>query len=195
MSAAHPKPTMSLKRSQTIRPGDPSERALKLARSDTLVLEDPPAVRRPQLEEYIVVLSQQYALEEKMTEKHGYLRGLGNTFTLEVMAAGFEDALDCVGKMLNIDFDTEERIEVTRVVKAPKVHWRGADGRNVTVVSSRYAAGRDGATPYEELVNVARGDFLRPRDDPRGEGLERRVITAMAEAEREGCVESTVFTE
>lgn len=185
MTSAPTKAPMSLKRSGTIRPGDPSERRLKLARSDTFVLKEPPAVRRPQLDCHIVVVSQLFPIEAKLNEKNGYLRGLGNTFTLEVISEGCEDAVTCVEKMLGIDFDTNETIAIVRVEKAPKVDWTGSDGRNATVISSRRLA-CDGKTPYEELVNAAKaGDSLRARDDPRGEGLQRKVLTAMAEAERE----------
>jgi len=156
---------------------------MKLARCDAFVcIEEAPCVRRPKLDCHIVVLSQRFAIEEKLNGKNGYLRGLGNTFTLEVISEGFEDAVSCVEKMLDIDFETNETIEVVRVVKAPRAHWLGRDGRTASVLSSRYALARDGKTPYEELVNAAKGDLLRPRDDPRGEGLERQVLTAMAEA-------------
>ena len=178
------------KRAATTTPGSPG-RSSKIARSESTIeelLQAPPAVRRPQLDSHIVVLSQQFDIEKEKTEKHGYLRGLGNTFTLEVVAEGCEDALDCVGKMLNIDFECQEHIGVVRVVKAPKVHWRGADGRNVTVLSSRYAPLADGATPYEELENASKGEYLLYGTGLLGEGLATRVFTAMNEADHKGCV-------
>ena len=89
-------PKDSLKRAATMTPGS-AGRPPKLARSsDMVLLEEPPAVRRPRLDSsYIVVLSHRYAIEENVTEKNGYLRGLrGNTLSRfsRGEAEGCEDA-------------------------------------------------------------------------------------------------------
>ena len=151
-------------------------------------IDHPVLADRPVLADYIVVLSHAFPIEKNLTDQKGYLRGLGNTFTLEVKARDSSDAVICVQSMFNIDFETSTSLMVSSVTLAPPLNqnsWEGPDGQSVRVLSSRYATVRDGETPQEELMRAANQVFLRGRHSWAKESLERQVIRTMAEAETE----------
>tara|TARA_B100001094_G_scaffold93579_1_gene89442 strand:+ start:155 stop:712 length:558 start_codon:yes stop_codon:yes gene_type:complete len=179
---------VTMKRSAAVRAGPiVGSRALKVQRTETMLAE-PPVILRAELNSYIVVIQHTYPQEEAINDKHGYLRGLGNTFTLEVMAEGCEDAVTTVENMLGVEFDCTTTLEVRKVQMSPRAHWHGENGRSVTVVSSSQSGVRVSGGTREELVGAAVDDrFITEREGEERDKTTMEVAIAqhIAEAEHE----------
>jgi hypothetical protein len=136
------------------------------------------------LSPYIVVVAQHYPMEYAMNAERGYPRGLGNTFTLEVVAADDQDAIDVVETMLQVDFMKTDTMDIVSVIPAPGVDYRDGQGHTVSVLSSRHCHMHEGRCPYEELNNAVRDEKVieaRNKAIHPMTPLETRVTEAMVD--------------
>ena len=151
----------SLKRCSTVAPsgGGPDPQRIKIPRLlRTSAMVSPPLAHRVgALQPFIVVVKHCYPLESA-SNSFGQARGLGNSFTMEVVAADDQDAIDTVEAMFQMDFGESNTLNIVSVLPAPGVDYRNGHGRTVSVLSSRHCAVKDGYGPYEELFNAVRDD-------------------------------------
>ena len=177
----------TLKRSNTCvaapaRQTTPLKRTVQ--RRATAVMSPPIAQRVGAMTPFIVVVSHNYPVEYA-SNAFGQARGLGNTFTLEVVATDAKDATDTVERMLAMDFSEADMMDIVSVTPAPGVDYYDGHGRTVSVLSSRHCAIYEGHGPYEELFNAvrdnrvieARGEAIHPMTV-----LETRVTEAFTGA-------------
>ena len=147
----------TLKRSATVM--DETGSPLKMPRllREPAMLSPLPVHRVGALQPFIVVVQHCYPIESASND-FGQARGLGNTFTMEVVAADDQDAIATVEAMFQIDFEASHTMTVMSAAPAPGVDYSTATGRTVSVLSSRHCAVREGHGPYEELFNAVRDE-------------------------------------
>ena len=153
----------------------------------TSAMTSPPLVHRVgALQPFIVVVKHTYPME-LASNSFGTPRGLGNTFTMEVVAADIQDATATVEAMFELDFGEADTLDIVSVEEYPRVDFRNGNGRTVSVLSSRHCPLHDGTGPYEEMFNAVRDDkTIAARQGAAGPmtNMETRLARAMTEAMR-----------